>query len=101
MTDLLSTPGRKAEQRTVRYRHILGAPAPEQTIDAWQSQRPSHPLPPDLRALVSRINGIHLWATVETGRSYVGIAPIEEWATGRIKMYGPSADRRLLDDRYV
>ena len=101
MTDLLSAPGRRAEQREVRYRHTLGLPASQQVIDAWQGQHPLHILPADLRALVTRINGIHLWANVETGRSYTGLAPIEEWDLARVKMYGPSADRSLLDDRYV
>ncbi|CAN5341139.1 hypothetical protein BH09MYX1_BH09MYX1_62170 [soil metagenome] len=101
MTDFLSASGRRAEQRDVRYRHILGSPAPQQAIDAWENQRPSHRLPGDLQALVSRIDGIHLWANVETGRSYAGLAPIEEWELARVKMYGPSADRSLLDDRYV
>jgi hypothetical protein len=51
--------------------------------------------------LVERVNGIHLWANVETGRSYAGLAPIEEWELARVKMYGPTAARTLLDDRYV
>jgi hypothetical protein len=101
MTDLLSAPGRRSEQREVRYRHILGSPASQQAIDGWQRQHPLHVLPADLRALIMRINGIHLWANVETGRSYTGLAPIEEWDMARAKMYGPSADRSLLDDRYV
>jgi hypothetical protein len=101
MTDFLSLPGRRSEQRDVRYRHILGSPASPETIEAWDKRQPSHPFPADLRALVTRINGIHLWANAETGRSYVGLAPVEEWELARIKMYGPMADRRLLDDRYV
>jgi hypothetical protein len=101
LTDLLSAPGRRAEQRDIRYRHILGAPASPQAVDAWQNQRPLHPLPADLRALVERVNGIHLWANVETGHAYIGLAPIEEWELARVKMYGAAADRGLLDDRYV
>ena len=101
MTDFLSAPGRRAEQRSVPYRHILGPPASEEAIDAWQRHRPSHSLPTDLRTLLSRINGIHLWANAETWRSYAGLAPIEEWDLARVKMYGPAADRGLLDDRYV
>jgi hypothetical protein len=101
MTDLLSAAGRRTEQCDVRFCHILGSPARQEEIDAWQNQRPSHFLPSDLRELVSRINGIHLWANAETGRSYAGLAPIEEWELARIKMYGSAADRDLLDDRYV
>ena len=101
MTEFLSSPGRRSEQRELRYRHILRAPASQEALDAWHGRRPSHPLPVDLRALVMRINGIHLWADVETGYSYAGLAPIEEWELARVKMYGPTADRSLVDDRYV
>ena len=62
---------------------------------------PSHPLPADVRALIARVNGIHLWADADTGRGYVGLAPLEEWELARCKMYGASADPSLLDDRYL
>ena len=101
MTKFLSTPGRQEERRDIRYRHVLGSPAPQEAIDTWQAEHPSHPLPADLRALENCVNGIHLWANVESGRSYTGLAPIEEWDLARVKMYGPSADRSMLDDRYV
>jgi hypothetical protein len=101
MTDFLSAPGRRSEQRQMRYRHNLGMPATQDAIEAWQGRQPNHPLPQDLQALVRRFNGIHLWADTNTGRSYFGLAPIEEWELARIKMYGPTADRNLLDDRYV
>jgi hypothetical protein len=94
VTELLAARG-EAEQRDVRYQHVLGSPASAAAIEAWESERPLHPLPADLRTLVMRINGIHLWAD-ETGRSYSGLAPVEEWELARIKMYGS-----LLDDRYV
>jgi hypothetical protein len=101
LTDLLSSPGRQSEQRDDRYRHILGPPASQQTIDSWQHQHPSQPLPADLREFVSRINGVHLWANAATGRSYTGLAPLEEWELARIKMFGLTAERDLLDDRFV
>lgn len=101
LTDFLSVPGRRKEQRKYNYCHVLGPPASPSTIEAWQKQRPFHPLPADLLALVARINGIHLWADRETARSYIGFAPIEEWEIARIKMYGSEADRSLLDDRYI
>jgi hypothetical protein len=101
MTDLLSAPGRRAEERNVRYRHMLGSPASQQAIAAWQGRHPSQSVPADLLALVARINGVHLWANVETGRAYAGLAPIEEWDLARVKMYGAAADPELLDDRYV
>lgn len=101
MTDLLSASGRRVEQRDLRYRHVLGSPASQPTIDAWQGRHHSQSLPADLRALVLRINGVHLWANVETGRAYSELAPIEEWDLARVKMYGAAAARKLLDDRYV
>lgn len=101
LTDFLLAPGRRAERQECRYCHILAAPASPGAIDAWQGQHPSHPLPADLRALVARINGIHLWADLERGRSYTGLAPLEEWELARIKMYGSTADPSLLDDRYM
>jgi hypothetical protein len=101
VTELLGAAGRRGEQRDVRYRHVLGSPASQEAIDAWQSEHPLHVLPADVRALVARINGIHLWASAERGRSYTGLAPIEEWDLARVKFYGLSADRSLLADRYV
>lgn len=100
VTEMLAS-GRLAGRRDVRYGHVLGAPASSNAIDAWQRAHPAHRLPADLRALVARVNGIHLWASVEEGRAYVGLAPIEEWKIARVTMYGPDADRDLLDDRYV
>jgi hypothetical protein len=50
---------------------------------------------------VARVNGIHLWANVQTGRAYTGLAPIEEWDLARLRMYGHAAERSLLEDRYV
>jgi hypothetical protein len=101
LTDFLSAPDRRVEAREFRYRHVLGPPASPEAIDAWQAQRCSYFLPGDLRDLVLRANGIHLWANAEDGRSYVGLAPIEEWDLARVKMYGPAADRTLVDDRYL
>jgi hypothetical protein len=28
---------------------------------------------------MAEVDGIHLWANLETGRSYVGILPLKEW----------------------
>ncbi len=89
------------DTRTVTYRHILGDPASAEVIRAWQEKWPSHPLPPDLRQLVEQANGIHLWADVETGRAYAGLAPIDEWQPARIVMYGRSSDPELLSERYL
>jgi hypothetical protein len=98
---LLASPGRTASVRTFRYRHMLGAPATFEALEAWRLRYPEWRLPDDLVALVRRINGIHLWANVETGRAYQGIAPIEEWEAARLRLYGPTAGHDLLDDRYI
>jgi hypothetical protein len=89
------------EPRVARYGHILGPPASEEAVGAWQARFPRHVLPADLKALVARVNGIHLWADLAIGRAYTGLAPIEEWAPARVKMYGEQADPRLLDDCYL
>lgn len=96
LKDLMDAAPAKAERKLLRYGHVLGPPASPQTIEAWCRDRPSYPLPPDLRTLVEHTNGIHLWANLETGRSYEGLAPIDEWDLARAKMPGS-----LLDERYV
>lgn len=101
LTAFLAARGQSEGQREVRYGHVLGSPASLEAIHAWGTQHPSHPLPADLEALVARVNGIHLWANLETGRSYEGIAPIEEWDLARVKMFGAKAPQSLLDDRYL
>jgi hypothetical protein len=47
------------------------------------------------------VNGIHLWADLDTGRSYEGLAPLEEWELARTRMFGAEADPTLLSDRYL
>lgn len=100
LTDFLSEP-MKIESRRVRFGHVLGPPASREAVEGWRGRRASRHLPVDILALVERVNGIHLWANLETGRSYAGMAPIEEWDLARVKMYGARADEALLDDRYV
>jgi hypothetical protein len=62
---------------------------------------PSLILPDDLRRLVEQFDGIHPWANAETGRAYIGIAPIDEWELARIKMFGATSDLALLDANYI
>jgi hypothetical protein len=95
LTDLLAAPGRRSEERVMRYRHILGPGAAPEEMQRWQ------PLPIDLEELVGEVNGVHLWANVDTGRAYAGLAPIQEWKTARTQMYGTEADPNLLDDRSI
>src|SRR5690349_20342239 len=101
MTDFLATIRRQGKPRAVQYGHILGSPASPESIADWRAQRSGYPLPSDLLELVSRINGIHLWANKETSRAYCGLSPVEEWELARIKMYGSGASPTDLDDRYL
>jgi hypothetical protein len=101
LSDLLAAAPRSLPQHEVRFGHILGPPASPEALDAWTERFPRHALPADLKALVARVNGIHLWANLDTGRSYEGLAPLEEWALARVKLYGQGADARLLPDHYL
>lgn len=100
LTEFLAS-SRGGERRETKYRHMFGPPAPDEAIQKWTSETPTLRLPDDLEALVRRVNGIHLWANVETGRSYAGLAPIEEWQPARAKFFGPDSEAELLDDRFL
>lgn len=63
-----------------------------------EARWPRHPLPQDLVELVMRANGIHLWADLDDGRAYEGLAPIEEWDLARVKMWGSGAHEASFDD---
>jgi hypothetical protein len=84
LAELLSAPGRTVEQRVVRYGHILGSSASAEAVDRWLQQHGESSLPADLRALLARIDGIHLWANLEKGRSYWGVAPVVEWSVVQV-----------------
>jgi hypothetical protein len=86
----------------LRKGHILGPPARDYEISRWERLHPSARLPPSARDLLRRINGIHLWADLSTGRSYVGIAPLAEWECASVTNVGgaaPYCDR--LSERCV
>lgn len=88
----------------LEYRHILGPPASEETIRSWLQLHGSFPLPQDLIGLLRSFNGIHLWADVKAGRSYQGIAPIEEWERTGLKLFGPDLEagrKDILEGKYV
>jgi hypothetical protein len=76
LTDFTSDPRRTLERRTLRRGHVLGPGVQPVKLTAWRSRWPEHPLPQDLVELLSKVNGIHLWADLDTGRSYEGLAPI-------------------------
>jgi hypothetical protein len=54
----------------------------------------------DTRHTVER-RGIHLWADLDKGRAYQGLAPLGEWRLARRKTWGEDADPALLADRYL
>jgi hypothetical protein len=101
LTDFTSDPRRTLERRTLRRGHVLGPGAPPADLDAWRTRWRLHPLPQDLVELLSKVNGIHLWADLDSGRSYEGLAPLDEWDLARVKMWGPDADAGALPDRYL
>ena len=83
VTDLMAHPDQHQELRTFRYGHVLGPGTNADAIRAWQGRHPEHPLPPDLTEFLQRVNGIHLWADLESSRSYFGILPLNEWQDAR------------------
>jgi hypothetical protein len=100
LADFLATRRPSAERRDVRYQHVIGPPATPAEVESWQERHPHHPLPADLRALVTRFNGINLWADSTTGRGYIGLLPLRDWAPARILMYG-QVDPGMLSDKYL
>jgi hypothetical protein len=97
----LADPGHTMERHTFRAGHLIGPPVTPQELEHWQAAWPRHPLPDDLVALLKRANGIHLWADLDEGRSYEGLAPLGEWQLARTKLWGDGADPKMLDDRYL
>jgi len=89
---LLSEINAHLDQRQVwcRFRcgHILGPGLSTEAISAWQSLHPDLPQSADITDWLAQIDGIHLWADLDTGLRYFGIRPLSEW-------------RRALDDDSV
>ncbi len=52
-------------------------------------------------SLLRQANGIHLCAYLDYGRSYEGLAPLDEWQLARTKMWGSDASPDLLGDCYL
>jgi hypothetical protein len=101
LAEFVADPRKTRERRTLRTGHVLGPPLTVDAIRSWQLQWRRHPLPNDLIALLLRVNGIHLWADLDTGRAYEGLAPLAEWDIARAKMYGPAAPAESLGDQYL
>jgi hypothetical protein len=68
-----------SELKTFRYGHILGAAITRTDLAEWQARFPAHPLPADLAEFLLRVDGVHVWADLDEGRAYFGIAPLAEW----------------------
>jgi hypothetical protein len=99
VSDLMADPRQRREKRTFRNGHVVGPPVRDADLDDWQRRWARYPLPADLRALLLRANGIHLWA--DTGRAYQGLAPLEEWMLARVATWGVEAKPSALSDRYL
>jgi hypothetical protein len=81
--------------------HVFGKPITRLEMAKWFRRWPDHPLPDNLMTLLRRANGIHLCADPVTGRSYQGMAPLDEWRLARHAMWGPDAEPNSLDDRFL
>ncbi len=99
LLEFMNDPRRHREKKVFRSGHLLGPGLDADAIERWQSQWPNHPLPADLRALLGNVNGIHLWADLDSGRAYEGLAPLAEWTLARHKMFGPEAQADALLDQ--
>lgn len=79
LSDLMAHPDQHEEVRRFCYCHRLGPGLRPADIERWQVAHSTHELPFDLIAFLRRVNGVNLWADVETSRAYFGILPLEEW----------------------
>jgi hypothetical protein len=76
---ILSHRDQTSEIKTFRYGHLVGNARRATDVEAWQARFPDHPLPADLADFLLRVDGVHLWADLDQGRAYFGIAPLDEW----------------------
>lgn len=79
LSDLMAHPDQHKERQTFHHAHIVGAGLSHDSIEAWQIAHHEHPLPPDLKEFLTRVNGVHLWGDLATSRAYFGILPLAEW----------------------
>jgi len=79
LSEIAAHPDQTEELRTFRYSHLLGPPLTRDQLAALQARLSGHPLPTDLSDLLLHADGIHLWADLDFGRAYWGIAPSSEW----------------------
>jgi len=79
VSDLMAHPDQKKEIRKFQYGHILDAGISIAEIQEWETQHPHHDLPPDVVEFLQQVNGVHLWADIDSHRSYYGILPVSKW----------------------
>jgi hypothetical protein len=79
IAEIHNHPDQTYEVRNYTYGHILDAGAQREEISQWQLKHPSLHLPDDVKVMLERINGIHLWADFDEKRSYFGILPLAQW----------------------
>ena len=101
VTEVYRGPWQIHEHGGKRVGHRLGAALSEGELDAFKRRFPGRELPADLLALLGRWNGIHLWADVDSGRAYEGLAPLQEWDLARRAMWGQDGAPESLADRYL
>jgi hypothetical protein len=101
LSEFLADPRRHKERRVPRTGHVLGPPLSQATIENWMRDWPKHPLPKDLQNLLRHVDGLHLWADLDAGRSYQGIAPLADWQLARTRMWGSDSEPDPLGDEYL
>jgi hypothetical protein len=79
LLEFLAHPDLHPERRMLRWGHLLGPGVEASQVAEWLASAPGRHLPDDLRALLGRVDGIHLWADLGEGRAYWGLAPLAEW----------------------
>lgn len=79
LIEVISHPDQHEEVRRFRYGHLLGPGASRASIEEWQTRNPSARIHPDVVELLTRVDGIHLWADLDRARAYFGIRPLSEW----------------------
>jgi hypothetical protein len=79
IAELQSRPDQHKEARSFRYGHVVGPGLATRDIEAWQASFPDHVLPQDLAQALTVVDGVHIWANLETRRAYFGISPLCEW----------------------
>ena len=79
VSELMSHPDRHSETRRFRYGHVLGKGFTETAVATWQNRHPEFMLAADVIGLLLHVDGIHLWADLDLGRSYFGFLPRTHW----------------------